>query len=72
MKDLHENQWWHFLKPTRISNSKQYIPPESHVMKITSQIQDHLPAELCHAFEGMDFPTVFHCYSALQSTIVSV
>lgn len=31
MKDLHENQWWHFLKPTQISNSKQYILPESHV-----------------------------------------
>lgn len=51
------------VKPTHISNSKQYIPPENHTMNITSQFQDHLPVELCHAFEGMDFPIVFHCYS---------
>lgn len=35
----------------------------SHNQSI-NQFLDHLPAEVSHAFEGMDFPTAFHCYSA--------
>ena len=33
-------------------------------LQITNQFQDRLPAEVCHASEGMDFLTAFHCCSA--------
>ena len=45
------------------STPNQYRTPKSQEFNITSQIQDHLPIEVCHTFEGKDSLTVFHCWS---------